>query len=98
MSEQRYSIKMYQSKMFKHITMYKTIHLDETWEGSMEDDWDVEVKDDKARVYSNSPFAKNPSRFNKLTYMGKTDGNLRIYKLTVNGCTAFFKIAYILPE
>jgi hypothetical protein len=81
-------------KTFKHIPMFQDAKLTKSWSGFMEDDWDVEVKNDKARVFSNSPFAKKPSRFAKLTPIDKV-GNLRIYKLTVNGQKAFFKIAHI---
>lgn len=82
------------TKKFNHIPMFKDSCLTKSWAGFMEDDWMVEVKGDKARVYSNSPFVKKPSRFAKLIPIGK-EGNLRVYQLTVNGNKAFFKIAYI---
>jgi hypothetical protein len=84
-------------KKFNHIPMFKDGQLTKSWAGFMEDDWDVEVKNDKARVFSNSPFAKKPSRFAKLTPIRK-EGNLRVYQLRVNGQKAFFKIAHITEQ
>ena len=82
-------------KKFNHVPMFKDAELTKSWAGFMEDDWNVEVKGGKARVTSNSPFAKGKwSRFAKLVPIGKV-GNLRMYKLTVNGTKAFFKIAHI---
>lgn len=80
-------------RKFNHIPMFKDSNLTQSWAGFMEDDWDVETKGNKARVYSNSPFAHKPSRFSKLRLVGQ-EGNKRIYQLTVNGNQAFFKIAY----
>jgi hypothetical protein len=82
-------------KKFNHVPMFKDAKLTQSWAGFFEDDWNVEVKGDKARVTSNNPFAKGKwSRFAKLVPIGKV-GNKRVYKLTVNGNKVFFKIAYI---
>ena len=82
--------------------MFKTAdlnsHNDGQWTGILEDQYDVEVRqDNKARVYSNNPFAHKPSRFCKLRFIRQEkDSNMRVYQLTVNGCQAFFKIAHII--
>jgi len=97
MSQQTYPIKMYASKMFKNIFMYKTkdLNSNEKWEDFLEHDYDVEVKGDKARVHSNNPFVRKPSRFCKLRLIEKTpNSNKSLYQLTVNGKQAFFRIAH----
>ncbi len=95
-----YPIKMYASKMFNNIKMYKTASLNprDIWEDFMEHDYNVEVKNDKARVWSNNPFVKKPSRFCKLRCVQQLSGNMRVYQLTVNGYQAFFKIAHIIRD
>lgn len=101
MSQQTYPTKMYSSKMFKNIPMFKradlSSHNDGQWVGILEDQYDVEVINDKARVYSNNPFNHKPSRFCKLRLVQKiSNSNMRVYQLTVNGQQAFFKIAHII--
>lgn len=102
MSQQTYPIKMYESKMFKNIPMFKrpdiSSHNDGQWNGFMETQYDVEVRsDNKARVFSNNPFNHKPSRFCKLKLVQVlSNTNMRVYQLTVNGQQAFFKIAYII--
>lgn len=84
-------------KKFNNIPMFKDKQLTKSWAGFMEDNWHVETRGAKARVFSNSPFAKKPSRFAKLNFV-KKEGNMRVYWLRVNGCITFFKIAYKVPN
>ena len=86
-------------KKFNHIDMFKTAdctpHNNGQWIGAFEDEYHLEVKGDKARVFSNNPFNHRPSRWNKMRFIKKVkDSNKSIFQLTVNGCQAFFKIAH----
>ena len=103
MNQQTYPQKMYSSKMFKNIPMFKRADLspycDGEWKGMFEDEFDVEVINDKARVYSNNPFNHKPSRFCKLKLIREEkDSNMRVFQLIVNGQKAFFKIAHIIRK
>ena len=81
-------------KKFNNIMMYKDSSLYRTWEAPFEDNWDVEVKGDMARVYSNNPWAHKPSAYRKLKFIRKVkDSNKSVFRLTVNGQKAFFVIA-----
>ena len=103
MSQQTYPIKMQATKMFKNIDMFKrkdvSPHCEGQWNGVFEDEYNVEVKNDKARVHSNNPFNHKPSRYCKLNLVQVlSNSNMRVYQLTVNGQQAFFKIAHIIRK
>lgn len=103
MNQQVYPIKMQATKMFNDIDLFKrkdlSPHCDGSWKAPFEDEFNIEVKNDKARVYSNNPFAKKPSRFCNLNLVQQVpNSNMRIFQLTVNGKQVFFKIAHIIRK
>lgn len=92
-----------ETKKYKNIDMFKRAdvspHNDGCWKVPFEDEFDIEVKGNKARVYSNNPWAKKPSRYCKLTKVKDVpNSNKSVFQLTVNGCQAFFTIALNLKN
>jgi len=88
---------------FNDVKMFKTAecssHNDGQWIGVFEDRYDLEVKDGKARVFSNNPFAHKPSNWCKLKLVKELPNtNKNVFRLRVNGQYAFFKVAINLPK
>jgi len=82
---------MYVSEFYNHITLYKSTRFKDKWEEFMSHDYKIEVKGNKARIYSSNPWVRKPSRFNKLVPLGNI-GRLRTFGLTVNGNKVCFRI------
>jgi hypothetical protein len=80
---------------FKDVKMFKDSSLTQQWKGVFEDEYDVEALGNKARVFSNNPFNKKPSRFAKLSLCGGNN-ETNIYQLIVNGNKVYFRIPYTL--
>lgn len=70
--------------------MFRDKGLTDEFKSSMESQYDVELIGNRARVYSNNPFAKKPSRFRKLKVIGKNR-----FQLKVNGLEVFFRTTRI---
>ena len=89
---------------FNNVEMFKradlSSHCDGQWIGVFEDRYDLEVKDGKGRVTSNNPFAKGVfSTWCKLKVVKNLPNtNKKVFRLSVNGQYAFFKLAINLPK
>jgi len=84
-------------KMFR--TPELTPHNNGQYGAIFEDQYDLEVKDGKGRVFSNNPFEKKPSSWCKLKLVKELPNtNKNVFRLRVNRQYAFFKLAINLPK
>jgi hypothetical protein len=88
-----------ETKKFNNVDLFKDKQLNDSWKAPFDDEHKLEVKGDKARVHSNNPFAHKPSAYRKLKLIKKVpNSNKSIFRLSVNGQHAFFKVAINLPK
>jgi hypothetical protein len=79
--------------MTEPMEFFKDFNYKEKFQGLYE----IEFKGNSARVHDKTWFVPNVSRFNKLSWHGKTcSGNH--YGLTVNGQRAYFISKYEIPK
>jgi len=85
-----------ETTILENVELFKDRNFRKSWNFRFDvDGFKIELKDGKARAYSNQPFARPRSRYAKLHYMGCI-GQENIFKFQVNGNQAFMRIKYTL--